>query len=114
MLRLLLWLSLLCSGAAQAHQASEAYLVYRVEGAQVEQRLDIALLDLDRDLGLDADGDGALSWGEVRSRWADIERTADAGLRFTAAGAACQRLGSATPQLAPHSDGMHAVLGGGD
>jgi hypothetical protein len=38
MARLLLWLSLLCGGAAQAHQASEAYLVYRVEGAQVELR----------------------------------------------------------------------------
>jgi hypothetical protein len=110
MARLLLWLSLLCGGAAQAHQASEAYLVYRVEGALVAPPLYTAPPPLDRDLGLDADGDGALSWGEVRSRWADIERTADAGLRFTAAGAACQRLGSATPQLAPHSDGMHAVL----
>lgn len=109
-LRLLFWLSLLLGGAAQAHQASEAYLVYRVEGAEVEQRLDIALLDLDRDLGLDADADGVLSWGEVRRRWPDIDALADAGVRFTADGAACARQGRATPQLEPHSDGMHAVL----
>jgi hypothetical protein len=108
MIRFLLLL-LFCS-AAQAHQASEAYLSYRVEGAEVEQRLDIALRDLDRDLALDADGDGALSWGEVRSRWRDIERLADDGVRFKAEGAACTPQGHPTPQLDAHSDGVHAVL----
>ena len=97
MTRFLLCLSLLLGTAAHAHQASEAYLVYRVDGAEVEQRLDIALLDLDRDLGLDADGDGALSWGEVRNRWPDIEALADAGLHFTADGAACIRQGRTAP-----------------
>ncbi len=110
MIRCLLWLTLLLCGAAQAHQASEAYLNYRVDGADVEQRLDIALRDLDRDLALDADGDGNLSWGEVRLRWADIEALASAGVRFTADGAACTPQDRPTPQLDPHSDGMHAVL----
>jgi hypothetical protein len=109
--RLLLACALLLPGAAaQAHPASEAYVVYRVDGRDVEQRLDIALLDLDRDLGLDADADGVLSWGEVRGRWPDIEALADAGLRFTADGAACVRHGRAAPQLERHRDGMHAVL----
>lgn len=109
--RLLIGL-LLCwtAVAAQAHQASEAYLIYRVEGAAVEQRLDVALRDLDRDLALDADGDGQLSWGEVRQRWHDIEALAGAGLRFTADGAACTAQDRPTPQLDQHSDGMHAVL----
>jgi hypothetical protein len=105
-----LLLLLLCCTPAWAHQSSEAYLVYRVDGARVEQRLDIALRDLDRDLGLDADGDGALTWGEVRSRWPDIERLAAEGLRFTAGGAACTLQQRATPQLDEHSDGRHAVL----
>lgn len=98
------------NASAWAHQSSDAYLRYRVEGAEVEQRLDIALRDLDRDLGLDADGDGVLSWGEVRTRWGDIERLASDGARFTADGAACQPTGAGTPQLDEHSDGMHAVL----
>jgi HupE / UreJ protein len=102
-------LLLFCTGA-WAHQSSDAYLRYRVDGAQVEQRLDIALRDLDRDLALDADGDGALSWGEVRTRWGDIERLVADGLRFTADGAACQPTGADTPQLDQHSDGAHAVL----
>lgn len=101
---------LLFSTAAWAHQASEAYLNYRVDGTEVEQRLDIALRDLDRDLALDADGDGALSWREVRTRWGDIERLAAASLRFTADGAACRALDAPRPQLDTHSDGTHAVL----
>lgn len=105
----LLFLLLFCS-AAQAHQASEAYLSYRVDGAAVEQRLDIALRDLDRDLALDADGDGALSWGEVRRRWPDIERLAAEDVRFTADGAACQPQDRPAPRLDAHSDGTHAVL----
>jgi len=103
-------LLLLCCTCAWAHQSSEAYLRYRVAGADVEQRLDIALRDLDRDLGLDANGDGTLSWGEVRGRWADVERLADEGVRFTAGGAACGLQGRGEPQLDEHSDGMHAVL----
>jgi len=107
---LLLLFLLLPSSAAEAHQASEAYLSYRVDGAEVEQRLDIALRDLDRDLGLDADGDGALSWGEVRTRWPDIEGLAAEGVRFEADGAACTLQHRAAPQLDSHSDGVHAVL----
>lgn len=110
MIRCLLWWTLLFASAAQAHQASEAYVIYRIEGAQVQQRLDLALRDLDRDLTLDADGDGALSWGEVRARWPDIERLAAEGLRFTAEGAACTPLDRPTPQLDEHSDGTYAVL----
>ena len=101
---------LLLSSPAWAHQSSEAYLSFRVDGAQVEQRLDIALRDLDRDLALDADGDGKLSWGEVRRRWPDIERVAHDGVRFTADGAACTAQDHAAPQLDEHSDGTHAVL----
>jgi hypothetical protein len=108
MIRFLLLL-LFCS-VAQAHQASEAYLSYRVEGAEVEQRLDVALRDLDRDLGLDTDGDGVLSWGEVRSRWDDIEGLAAAGVRLKADGADCTLQHRAAPQLDSHSDGVHAVL----
>lgn len=110
MIRLLLLIALLLCGRAQAHQASEAYLIYRVDGARVEQRLDIALRDLDRDLGLDTDGNADLTWGEVRARWRDIEALADDGVRFTADGAACARIDRAEPQLDTHSDGTHAVL----
>ncbi|TXC66977.1 hypothetical protein FSC37_18055 [Piscinibacter aquaticus] len=53
----------LVAGAAQAHKSSDAYLRWQVDGARIEQRVDIALRDLDRELELDADGDGQLRWG---------------------------------------------------
>jgi hypothetical protein len=109
-------LGLACAGAAQAHKSSDAYLNWRVEGRTVEQRLDIALRDLDRDLALDADDDGQLTWGEVRGRWADLVRVAADGVRFTADGQRCTPVVPTTPntpatlQLDEHTDGRYAVL----
>lgn len=77
-------------GLAHAHSASDAHLRLSVQGSVVEQRLDIALRDLDRELVLDADGDARLTWGEVRERWADIEALAAAGLSLQFEGAHCQ------------------------
>ena len=104
------WLLLACAGAVQAHQASDAYLSWHVDGARIEQRIDIALRDLDRELALDADGDGLLSWGEVRRRWPDIERLAAQGVRVGADGQACVVQAPAAPQLEDHGDGRYAVL----
>lgn len=102
--------ALALAGTAQAHKASDAYLSWRIDGATVEQRTDIALRDLDRDLNLDADDDGALSWGEVRRRWDEIERLAANGVRVTMDGDACRPIRSSAPQIVEHTDGRYAVL----
>jgi hypothetical protein len=104
---------LLCAGAVHAHKSSDAYLHWRIEGPRIEQRLDIALRDLDRDLALDADEDGRLTWGEVRGRWAEIARVGAEGVRMTADGHTCTPVRPATPtppQLDEHTDGRYAVL----
>ena len=101
-----LWMA----GSALAHKPSDAYLSLRVDGATIEQRLDIALRDLDRDLLLDADDDGQLSWGEVRGRWAEIEGLAAAGVRVAVGGQICRVASRAEPQLDEHSDGRYVVL----
>ncbi|WP_431286347.1 HupE/UreJ family protein [Roseateles chitinivorans] len=98
---------------AEAHKASDAYLQLRTDGTAATLRIDIALRDLDRDLVLDADDDGLLRWGEVRSRAADIESLADRGVRMEirdAQGAACRAGAPAPLQLEQHSDGRYAVL----
>lgn len=106
-----LWLGLVCAGVAQAHKSSDAYLTWRVDGQRIEQRLDIALRDLDRDLALDANDDGQLTWGEVRGRWAEIARVGAEGVRVTADGQSCPPAGpDAPPQLDEHTDGRYAVL----
>jgi hypothetical protein len=104
------WLLLAWAGAVQAHKASDAYLSWQIDGARIEQRIDIALRDLDRDLALDADHDGLLSWGEVRRRWPEIERLAAQGVRVSADGQACVAQAPAVPQLDEHGDGRYAVL----
>ncbi len=98
---------------ALAHKPSDAYLRLTVKGNTVEQRLDIALRDLDRELQLDANDDGDLLWGELRPRIAEVQAYADAGLKSgltDQSGAPCT-LGPFQPlQIDSHSDGHYAVL----
>ena len=58
---------------AQAHKASDSYLALKVDGSQVSGQWDIALRDIDFALGLDANGDGDITWGEVRAKHGDID-----------------------------------------
>ncbi|MTW10240.1 HupE/UreJ family protein [Pseudoduganella eburnea] len=111
-------LFLLAAGAAEAHKPSDSYLTLRVTttaaaggvrpsgAAVIEGRWDIALRDLDFVLGLDADGDGRLTWDEVRFRHADI-----AGYAVPRLGLASGcRLQVAGNQVDRHTDGAYAVL----
>lgn len=97
------------SGAALAHKASDSYLTLRVEDAAIEGQWDIALRDLDLAVGLDADGDGAITWGEVRSRHDAIAAYALRNLAVSNAGEACP-LAVASHLVDEHSDGAYAVL----
>ena len=58
----------LASGPALAHKPSDSYLSLELEGIELRGRWDIALRDLEYALALDANGDGAITWGEVRQR----------------------------------------------
>lgn len=65
---------LLFAAAAQAHKASDSYLQFsRAGDSATLLRWDIAMRDLDAVLPLDADGDGALRWGEVRKAFPAID-----------------------------------------
>lgn len=79
---LLLLALLFCAAAAHAHKASDAYLLLHRSGDTLDLRWDIALRDLDAMLDLDTNADRKLSWGEVRTRLADIRAYALAGLRL--------------------------------
>ena len=102
----LLWLA---AGAAQAHKPSDSYLTLAADGAVLTGRWDIALRDLDLALGLDADGDGNITWGEVRSRHADIASLAQAHLVLRADGQPCS-LAVGPQQVDEHTDGAYSVL----
>jgi hypothetical protein len=108
LLLLLLWLPVF----AWAHKPSDSYLTLRADADThtVAVRWDIALRDLDYVLELDRDGNGLLTWGEVRTRSEDITRYATSRLELHAGDAACQWQTAAPLQLDNHSDGTYAVL----
>ncbi|MDY6947523.1 MAG: HupE/UreJ family protein [Pseudomonadota bacterium] len=105
---------LLMSGVALAHKQSDAYLSLNVSdaGRHIDGQWDIALRDLDFAIGLDTDADGAITWGELKSRRQAIEKYALASLLLASAGggnSACaiQPRALLTDQ---HVDGGYAVL----
>jgi hypothetical protein len=57
---------------ALAHKPSDSYLSLTAEGSEVVGQWDIALRDLDYAVGLDANDDGAITWGELRDRERDV------------------------------------------
>jgi hypothetical protein len=102
-------LLLLWPACAQAHKPSDSYLALSVQGATVQGQWDIALRDLDFAIGLDADADGDITWGEVKARHRDIAAYAMARLAIRADGAACPA--EVTQHLIDnHSDGAYAIL----
>jgi hypothetical protein len=70
---------------------------------------DIALRDLDFALGLDADGNGEITWGETRAKHAEIAAYALARLALRADGAACT-VEPGAQQIDEHTDGAYTVL----
>ena len=110
--RLLMLLLMALSANAWAHKPSDSYLTLRANATarQIDIRWDIALRDLDYVLQLDRDGNGELSWGEVRLRADDITRLASRRLQFTSMGKDCPMVSTAPMMLDTHSDGTYAVL----
>jgi len=103
-----IWLALLCA-PAWAHKASDSYLTLAVEGRSIEGQWDIALRDLELALGLDADGDGAITWGELRARHPAVAAYALSRLRLSAGQSPC-RVRVLEHLVDRHSDGGYAVL----
>ena len=111
MARWLLMLSLFlsCALPAQAHKASDSYLSLSVQNERIEGQWDIALRDLEMAVGLDANGDAAISWDELRARHAAIAAYALARLKLSSGGAACP-LRVTAHLVDRHTDGAYAVM----
>ncbi|GAB2844484.1 HupE/UreJ family protein [Pseudoduganella ginsengisoli] len=105
---ILLLLCCICQPAC-AHKPSDSYLLLRVDGSHVAGQWDIALRDLDDAIGLDGDGDGQLTWDELRVRHGAIAAYAMARLQLSAAGQPC-RLAPQGQQVDRHTDGAYTVL----
>ena len=96
-------------GPATAHKPSDSYLTLLMEGDHLTGQWDIALRDLDYAIGLDADGNGEITWGEVKAKHNEIAAYAPARLAIAADGVGCPM--RVTEHLIDnHSDGAYEVM----
>lgn len=108
-LALLFGLSSILCLPAHAHKPSDSYLSLRADQSGIHGQWDIALRDLDFAIGLDEDGNGELTWDEVRNKHADIAAYALARLKITAGDKPCT-LTTRQQLIDQHSDGAYTVL----
>jgi hypothetical protein len=99
---------------ASAHSVSDAYLTLDAAGSRngvtvVHAQWDIALRDLDFAIGLDANGDGNITWRELRERQEAVARYAYGFLKASADGRSCT-LRPTRQRVANHADGAYAAL----
>jgi hypothetical protein len=93
-----------------AHLASDSYLQIEIgDNGTVRGQWDIALRDVDVAVGLDADQDGTITWGELRGKTREIEAYAFGRLALSRGGVPCTL--EATDLLVDHHAGYaYAVL----
>jgi hypothetical protein len=112
MMRSLILIFALLFGAAlpaQAHKPSDSYLSLTIDGEHVTGQWDIALRDLDYAIGLDQDGDGKLTWDEIRLRHSAIAAYALERLSLSTDKGACQ-LSPDEQLIDNHTDGAYSVM----
>ncbi|MBA2410023.1 MAG: HupE/UreJ family protein [Gammaproteobacteria bacterium] len=94
---------------AHAHKPSDSYLRLSIDRERIAGQWDLALRDLEYAIGLDLNGDGNITWSELRSRHAAIADYVLPRLDVIADGAPCNR--SITKHLVDyHTDGAYTVL----
>ncbi len=102
-------ISLLLSLPAWAHKPSDSYLSLSVQNDHVEGQWDIALRDLNDAIGLDDDGNGEITWREVRGKHDKISAYALSRLTLSSNTQACTA--QTLEQLIDyHTDGAYSVL----
>jgi hypothetical protein len=80
-----LWMS----GVAQGHVSSTGFLIVNASGQEVEGSLELAVRDVERAVGLDANRDGKITWGELLSGEHNLTQYVGQHLGLSAKGNMC-------------------------
>ena len=100
---------------AQAHKPSDSYLTLSQpsQGVAIDGQWDIALRDLQHAIGLDTNGDGAITWGELKAHRFEVFRYALSHLSIEGVARGDRESCVLRPQrllFDQHVDGGYAVL----
>ena len=102
-------LACFAANTASAHKPSDSYLRIDTSGPMLTAEWDIALKDLDLLVGLDSDGDGKITWGELKTNEEVVASHVLPRLEITANGDAFP-LTETGLMVSKHSDGAYATL----
>jgi hypothetical protein len=104
-------MGLLWAPGVLAHSLSASYLTLRAgdDRSQLAGRWEIALPDLQAIVDLDRDGDGSVTWGEMRAQTVPVAETALPGLELRRGVSRCPTRLTAL-LLNERTDGYYAVL----
>jgi hypothetical protein len=105
----LMFVLLLAGPLAQAHIASNGFLTLRVEGSRVSGAIELAIRDGELAVGLDRDGNGKVTWGELKSGQEALQNYMQGHLRLTGADGPC-RLQFAPVEVNDRVDGSYLWL----
>jgi HupE / UreJ protein len=94
---------------AEAHKPSDSTLSLTIEDSTVQGRWAIALRDLDYAMGLDGDGNGEITWSEVRARHKAIAAYALSRLDLHSDTEICPTT-AGDQEVEDRSDGAYTVL----
>ena len=106
---LFILMALLPLSSSLAHKPSDSYLRINTAQSTLSIQWDIALKDLDFEIGLDTNQNGEITWGEVKSRRSEIEAYALSHLEI-AVDHHPYDLRVSELMIAEHSDGPYAAL----
>jgi hypothetical protein len=101
--------SIALAGAAHAHVASNGFLVANVAGQDVTGSMELAVRDVELAVGVDADRDGKVTWGELRAADPQLSAYLAQHVSFMAQSQACS-LSFQALEVNDRVDGSYAWL----
>lgn len=102
-------LLLLCSAVTNAHSVSTAYVRLDTTAQQPLLRVDLPLRDLEDLVGLDSDGDGRITWAEVKAAAPRVLALVSSGVHVRREAADC-RVALQPIAIDVHAGTPHAVV----
>ena len=95
--------------SAQAHIASNGFLVAEVSGEDIQGSIELAVRDVELAIGVDRNHDGNITWGELRASAPQLRQYVAERLQFAAQGRGCT-LSFQALQVNDRVDGSYSWL----